>query len=328
MKKKNLLCVFATVMALTVMTGCSSGTGSGTASANESAAVSDTASTDGASSEPEAASAEASASETEAADTSASEPDTASTDASAPVSGTVSTDGSTSMEEVIGVLGEAFMQENSDVTFTYNPTGSGSGIKAVQEGRCDIGLSSRSLKEEEKAGGLTETVLAYDGIAIIVNPENPVTDLAMEQIASIFKGEITNWSEVGGNDAEIVLIGREAGSGTRDGFESITETEDACQYRQELTSTGDVITTVSSNADAIGYASLASVKDSVKAVSVDGVIPDSSTVKDGTYAVQRPFVLVTKSDTALSDAAQKFFDFAISDNAVELIGNAGVVAAK
>lgn len=187
--------------------------------------------------------------------------------------GTVSTDGSTSMEKVIGALGESFMAQNDGVTFTYNPTGSGSGITAVEEGRCDIGLSSRNLKDEEVAKGLTQTVLAYDGIAIIVNPENPVADLDIDTIARIYKGEIKNWSEVGGNDAEIVLIGREAGSGTRDGFESITGTEDACAYRQELTSTGDVITTVAQNPDAIGYASLASVKDSVKALSVGGVVP-------------------------------------------------------
>ena len=243
-------------------------------------------------------------------------------------SGTVSTDGSTSMEEVIGILGETFMEENDGITFTYNPTGSGSGITAVSEGRCDIGLSSRSLKDEEKAAGLTETVLAYDGIAIIVHPDNPVNDLTLEQIAAIYTGEITNWSQVGGTDAEIVLIGREAGSGTRDGFESITDTKDVCQYRQELTSTGDVITTVSSNADAIGYASLAAVKDSVKAVSVGGVAPGESTVKDGSYVVQRPFVLVTKAEAKLSDAAQKFFDFATSDDAVELIAGAGVVAAR
>ena len=157
--------------------------------------------------------------------------------------GSVTTDGSTSMEKVIGALGEAFQNETG-ISFTYNPTGSGSGIKAVQEGRCDIGLSSRELKAEEKEAGLSGTVLAYDGIAIIVHPENPVADLSVETIAKIYTGEITNWSVVGGNDAEIVLIGREAGSGTRDGFESITDTEDACQYRQELTSTGDVITTV------------------------------------------------------------------------------------
>lgn len=243
-------------------------------------------------------------------------------------SGTVSTDGSTSMEEVIGVLGEAFMEQNEGIRFTYNPTGSGSGITAVSEGRCDIGLSSRSLKEEEKAGGLTETVLAYDGIAVIVNPENPVTDLTLEQIASIYTGEISNWSEVGGNDAQIVLVGREAGSGTRDGFESIVGVEGACKYRQELTSTGDVITTVASNADAIGYASLSAVKDSIKAVSVGGVAPSEETVKDGSYVVQRPFVFVTKTDEKLSEEAQRFFDFATSEDAVELISKAGVVAAR
>lgn len=242
--------------------------------------------------------------------------------------GTVSTDGSTSMEKVIGVLGESFEAENSGVTFTYNPTGSGSGIQAVQEDRCDIGLSSRSLKDEEKSAGLAETVLAYDGIAIVVHPDNPISNLTLAQIADIYTGRITNWSEVGGNDEEIVLIGREAGSGTRDGFESITGTENACKYRQELTSTGDVITTVLGNPNAIGYASLASVKDSVKAISVDGVNPTEETVKDGSYAVQRPFVLVTKTDTKLSETAQKFFDYATNGEANEIITSAGVVPAN
>ena len=244
------------------------------------------------------------------------------------LSGTVSTDGSTSMEKVIGGLGEMFMERNSGITFTYNPTGSGSGIKAVQEGRCDIGLASRSLKTEEAESGLTETVLAYDGIAVIVNPENPVSDLDVETIAKIYTGEITNWSEVGGNDAEIVLIGREAGSGTRDGFESITGTEDACQYRQELTSTGDVITAVSQNPGAIGYASVASVKDTVKALTVGGVAPSNETILDGTYVIQRPFVLVTKADAELSAAAKAFFDYALSKEAHELIIAAGVVPAS
>ena len=239
--------------------------------------------------------------------------------------GTVSTDGSTSMEKVIGALGESFMEANSGTTFTYNPTGSGSGIQAVSEGRCDIGLSSRALKDDEKASGLKETTLALDGIAIIVNPQNPVKDLSLEQIAKIYTGEITNWKDVGGEDAEIVLIGREAGSGTRDGFESITETKDACQYRQELTSTGDVITTVSQNPNAIGYASLASIKDSVKALTVNGVAPTEATVKDGTYLVQRPFVLVTKEGVALSETAQKFFDFATSADAASIISAAGAV---
>ena len=244
------------------------------------------------------------------------------------MSGTVSTDGSTSMKSVIGILGEAFENENSGVTFTYNPTGSGSGIQAVQEGRCDIGLSSRSLKDSEKESGLTGTVLAYDGIAIIVNPENLISDLSMETIAKIYTGQITNWSQVGGSGGEIVLIGREAGSGTRDGFESITGTEGLCRYRQELTSTGDVITAVASNPNAIGYASLASVKDTVKALSVDGVAPTEAAVKDGSYAVQRPFVLVTKSGAALSETAQAFFDFAVSAAAREYISAAGVVPAN
>ena len=239
--------------------------------------------------------------------------------------GTVSTDGSTSMEKVIGALGESFMEANSGTTFTYNPTGSGSGIQAVSEGRCDIGLSSRALKDDEKASGLKETIVALDGIAIIVNPQNPVKDLSLEQIAKIYIGEITNWKDVGGEDAEIVRIGREAGSGTRDGFESITETKDACQYRQELTSTGDVITTVSQNPNAIGYASLAAIKDSVKALTVNGVAPTEATVKDGTYLVQRPFVLVTKEGAALSETAQKFFDFATSADAASIISAAGAV---
>ena len=239
--------------------------------------------------------------------------------------GTVATDGSTSMEKVIGALGESFMEANKGTTFTYNPTGSGSGIQAVSEGRCDIGLSSRALKDDEKASGLKETTLALDGIAIIVNPQNPVKDLSLEQIAKIYTGEITNWKDVGGEDAEIVRIGREAGSGTRDGFESITDTKDACQYRQELTSTGDVITTVSRNPNAIGYASLAAIKDSVKALTVNGVAPTEATVKDGTYLVQRPFVLVTKEGAALSETAQKFFDFATSADAASIISAAGAV---
>lgn len=220
------------------------------------------------------------------------------------------------------------MNENKGITFTYNPTGSGSGIKAVQEGRCDIGLSSRALKAEEKEAGLKETVLAYDGIAIIVNPENPVSDLTLEQIAEIYTGRITNWKDLGGNDAEIVLIGREAGSGTRDGFETITGTTDACQYRQELTSTGDVITTVAQNPDAIGYASLASIKDTVKALSVGGIVPTEDSVKDGSYAIQRPFVLVTVEGRALSECAQKFFEYITSSEAASLISAAGAVAAN
>ena len=242
----------------------------------------------------------------------------------AKLSGNVATDGSTSMEKIIGSLGEAFTEMNPDVNFTYNPTGSGTGIQAAIDGTCDIGLSSRALKDEEKAT-LTETIVALDGIAIIVNPANPVSDLSVEQIAQIYTGEITNWKDVGGDDLEISRIGREAGSGTRDGFETITDTKEACKYNQELTSTGDVITTEAGNPNAIGYAALSAVKDSVKALTVGGVAPSEETVLDGTYTIQRPFVLATRTGEALSEAAQAFFDFATSADANEIIAAAGAV---
>lgn len=237
----------------------------------------------------------------------------------------VATDGSTSMEKVIGILGEAFMEENNGVNFTYNPTGSGSGIAAVAEGRTDIGLASRSLKDEEKAKGLEETVLALDGISIVVNKENGVQDLSLEEVGKIYTGEIKNWKEVGGSDTEIVVVGREAGSGTRDGFESILRIKDKARYRQELTSTGDVITTISGNPGAIGYASIASVKESVSIVTIDGVFPTEETVKDGSYLIQRPFMLVTKKDRELSETAKEFFSYITSEKVKELIRKAGVV---
>lgn len=240
---------------------------------------------------------------------------------------TVSTDGSTSMEKVIGYLSESYMADNKNVTVTYNPTGSGAGIQAVAEGRCDIGLASRNLKDEEKAN-LDETVVAIDGIAVIVNKENPVTDLTIEQIAAVYKGEITNWKELGGADAPIVLIGREAASGTRDGFESITGTEDLCKYSQELTSTGDVVQTVSSNPNAIGYASLASVGDTVKAIKVEGVTPTTETIQNGEYKIQRNFVFVTRANEKLSESAQAFFDSAVNGQADDLIVKAGAVPVK
>ncbi len=237
---------------------------------------------------------------------------------------TVSTDGSTSMEKVIGYLSESYMEGNKNVKVTYNPTGSGAGIQAVSEGRCDIGLSSRDLKDDEKTT-LDQTVVAIDGIAIVVNPSNTASNLSVQQLADIYTGEITNWSQVGGDDLPIVLIGREAASGTRDGFESITDTKDKCKYNQELTSTGDVIQTVSGNPNAIGYASLAAVKDSVKVLSVDNVMPSKQTIQDGSYKVQRDFVLVTKKDKKLGDEAQKFFDFATSAAADDLIEKAGAI---
>lgn len=239
--------------------------------------------------------------------------------------GTVSTDGSTSMEKVIGALGESFMEANSGTTFTYNPTGSGSGIQAVSEGRCDIGLSSRALKDDEKASGLKETIVALDGIAIIVNPQNPVKDLTLEQIAKIYTGEITNWKDVGGDDGDIVLVGREAGSGTRDGFESIVDVKDSCKYAQELTATGAVISAVEANPLAIGYASLSAVGDTVAMVTVEGVECSEDTVKDGSYKIQRPFVFVINKSAALSEQAQAFVDFATSKDAADLIRTAGAV---
>lgn len=239
----------------------------------------------------------------------------------------VSTDGSTSMSKVIGALSEAYEAETG-VAVSYNGTGSGSGIQAVLEGRCDIGLSSRNLKEKEVADGLTATVLAYDGIVLIVNPNNAINGLSRETVAEIYTGQITNWKELGWQDAPIVLIGREAGSGTRDGFEAITDTQGRCPYRQELTSTGDVITTVATNPNAIGYASLASVKETVKVLSVDGVVPCEETVKSGNYAIRRPFVLVTKEGAELSNEAQDFLAYVTSEKAREIILSVGVVPAN
>ena len=243
------------------------------------------------------------------------------------LSGSVSTNGSTSMEKVIGTLSEQFMADNSGVTVTYDPTGSGAGIEAATNGSADIGLSSRALKDEETANGLTGTTVALDGIAVIVNAGSKVENLTVEQIGKIFTGEITDWSEVGGDAGTISCIGREAGSGTRDGFESITDTKDACKLDQELTSTGGVIEAVAGNPNAIGYASLSAVegKDTIKAVTVGGVACTEATVLDGSYAIQRPFVLVTKTDATLSPAAQAFFDYATSTAANDLIKAAGAV---
>ena len=252
---------------------------------------------------------------------------TTGTETPAALSGSVSTNGSTSMEKVIGILSEQFMADNSGVSVTYDPTGSGAGIEAASNGSADIGLSSRALKDEEIAGGLTGTTVALDGIAVIVNAGSKVEDLSVEQIAQIFTGEITDWSEVGGEAGTISCIGREAGSGTRDGFESITNTKDACKLDQELTSTGGVIEAVAGNPNAIGYASLSAVegKDTIKALTVGGVACTEETVLDGSYAIQRPFVLVTRTGEALSPAAQAFFDFATSSAANGLIKSAGAV---
>ena len=253
----------------------------------------------------------------------ASDPAATAAPAATDLSGKVTTGGSTSMEKVIGALQEAFMEQNSGVDVTYDPTGSGAGITGAQEGSLDIGLSSRALKDGET--GVSATVIALDGIGIIVNNANTVEDLTTDQIAAIATGEVTNWKEVGGPDAEIVMIGREAGSGTRDGFESILKVSDQCKYAQELTATGAVIAAVQANENAIGYASLAALDDSVKALKVNGIACTEETVKDGSYTVQRPFVFVTKDGAQQTPAVKAFIDFAASADAASLISNAGAV---
>ena len=247
-----------------------------------------------------------------------------STAAAGSLSGNVATGGSTSMKNVIAALTEGFAEVEPGVTVSYDPTGSGAGITGATDQTLDIGLSSRALKDEEK-NDVDGTIIALDGIAIIVNKDSKVEDLTVDQLKRMFTGEITNWSEVGGDDGEIVLIGREAGSGTRDGFESIVDVKDACQYAQELTATGAVISAVEANPLAIGYASLSAVGDTVKKVTVGGVECSEDTVKDGSYEVQRPFVFVTNKSVALSEQAQAFFDFASSTDAADLIRTAGAV---
>ena len=269
-----------------------------------------------------ASSGSAAASSSTAAETSSSQAASVST---AAVSGTVATGGSTSMESVIAALQEAFLELQPNVTVTYDPTGSGAGITGATDKTLDIGLSSRAVKDEEAEAGVTGTTVALDGIAIIVNNNNAVADLSLGQIAGIAKGEITNWSEVGGADAPIVLVGREAGSGTRDGFESIVGVEDECVYSQELTATGAVIAAVASNENAIGYASLSALDDTAKAVTVDGVACSEETILDGTYKIQRPFVFVTNNSVEPSEAVQAFIDFATSEDAADLIRAAGAV---
>ena len=264
-----------------------------------------------------------SASSAAASSTSAAAGSTASSTAAA-LSGNVATGGSTSMKNVIAALTEGFAEVEPGVTVSYDPTGSGAGITGATDKTLDIGLSSRALKDAEKAD-VDGTTIALDGIAIIVNNASKVEDLTVDQLKQMFTGEITNWSEVGGDDGEIVLIGREAGSGTRDGFESIVDVKDSCKYAQELTATGAVISAVEANPLAIGYASLSAVGDTVKMVTVGGVECSEETVKDGSYEVQRPFVFVTNKSVTLSEQAQAFFDFATSADAADLIRTAGAV---
>ena len=244
------------------------------------------------------------------------------------LSGTVNVNGSTSMADVIAALTEGFNEINPGVQINYTGSGSGAGIEGVLAGTCDLGLSSRALSQDEKGQGAVENIVAKDGVAVVINPENTVTDLTTEQIAAIYTGEITNWSEVGGPDAEIAVLGRDSASGTRSAFEEILGIEDACVYLNEYSSTGDVIGNVASNPNAIGYASLSAVDESVVAVSVDGVVPTEETVADGSFPIQRPFVVVTVEGTELSAAAKAFLDYAMSAEVADIIAAAGAVSAN
>lgn len=292
--KKLIVLTLVAVMALSMMVGC----GSEEAPAEEATAAPAT---------------EAPAEETPAAEE---------------LSGTVNVNGSTSMGDVIAALTEGFNEINPDVQINYTGSGSGAGIEGVLAGTCDLGLSSRALSEDEKSQGAVENVIAKDGVAIVINPENTVTDLTTEQIAAIYTGEITNWSEVGGPDAEIAVLGRDSASGTRSAFEEILGIVDSCVYLNEYSSTGDVIGNVASNPNAIGYASLSAVDDSVVAVAVNGVTPTEETVADGSFAIQRPFVIVTVEGTELSPAAKAFLDYAMSAEVADIIAAAGAVSAN
>ena len=264
-----------------------------------------------------------SASSAAASSTSAAAGSTASSTAAA-LSGNVATGGSTSMKNVIAALTEGFTEVEPGVTVSYDPTGSGAGITGATDKTLDIGLSSRALKDDEK-NDVDGTTVALDGIAIVVNKASKVADLTVDQLKQMFTGEITNWKDVGGDDGEIVLVGREAGSGTRDGFESIVDVKDSCKYAQELTATGAVISAVEANPLAVGYASLSAVGDTVAMVTVEGVECSEETVKDGSYKIQRPFVFVTNKSVTLSEQAQAFVDFATSKDAADLIRTAGAV---
>lgn len=267
-------------------------------------------------------SAEATAQATAAAEETAAPAKSA--DAATELKGEIMVTGSTSAEPLVSALADLFMEKNPGVTIAVQGNGSSAGIKAATDGSAALGMSSRELKEEEK-GSITPTTLCMDGIAVVINKENTVANLTKDQISQIFKGEITNWKDLGGADEEIAVYGREAGSGTRGAFEELVGVEDACKYLNEYSSTGDVIGNVASNPSAIGYASLSAVGDNVKAVKVNGVECSEATVQDGTYEIQRPFVMITKDGTQLSDAAQAFLDFAMSADAASLIAQAGAV---
>ena len=250
-------------------------------------------------------------------------------EATADLSGSISMVGSTSMEKLANALSEAFMEEYPDVTVTAEFVGSGAGIEAVTNGTADIGNSSRSLKDEEKAAGVVENIVAIDGIAVCVDPANEVADLTKEQLTNIYNGTVTNWKEVGGADEPIIVIGREAGSGTRGAFEELVDLQDACKYANELDSTGAVIAKVASTPGAIGYASLDALDDSVKALSLEGVEATAENIKAGNYFLSRPFVMATKGEISeQNDLVQAWFDFVLGDEGQQVASEVGLITVK
>ena len=301
---KLLALIGAGILAVTTLVAC----GNGDATANT------------------ASSAEAgSAAESTVAESSAAAP----AETTADLSGSISMVGSTSMEKLANALSEAFMEEYPDVTVTAEFVGSGAGIEAVTNGTADIGNSSRSLKDEEKAAGVVENVVAIDGIAVCVDPANEVADLTKEQLTNIYNGTITNWKEVGGADEPIIVIGREAGSGTRGAFEELVELKDACKYANELDSTGAVIAKVASTPGAIGYASLDALDDSVKALSLEGVEATAENIKAGNYFLSRPFVMATKGEISeQNDLVQAWFDFVLGDEGQQVASEVGLITVK
>jgi phosphate transport system substrate-binding protein len=301
---KLLALIGAGILAVTTLVAC----GNGDATANT------------------ASSAEASSA---AESTVAASSEVASTETTADLSGSISMVGSTSMEKLANALSEAFMEEHPDVTVTAEFVGSGAGIEAVTNGTTDIGNSSRSLKDEEKAAGVVENVVAIDGIAVCVDPANEVADLTKEQLTNIYNGTITNWKEVGGADEPIIVIGREAGSGTRGAFEELVDLQDACKYANELDSTGAVIAKVASTPGAIGYASLDALDDSVKALSLEGVEATAENIKAGNYFLSRPFVMATKGEISeQNDLVQAWFDYVMGDEGQQIASEVGLITVK
>ena len=278
----------------------------------------------------DATTAQLSVAESSAAEsTVAASSEVASTETTAGLSGSISMVGSTSMEKLANALSEAFMEEHPDVTVTAEFVGSGAGIEAVTNGTTDIGNSSRSLKDEEKAAGVVENVVAIDGIAVCVDPANEVADLTKEQLTNIYNGTITNWKEVGGVDEPIIVIGREAGSGTRGAFEELVDLKDACKYANELDSTGAVIAKVASTPGAIGYASLDALDDSVKALSLEGVEATAENIKAGNYFLSRPFVMATKGEISeQNDLVQAWFDYVMGDEGQQIASEVGLITVK